>query len=212
MASKIAIAPEWVAPTRTALCIIDVQIDFASPDGLLGMYGIDMLVVQPAIDKICQLRSAAEKAGVPVIFIGLATSPDNDSPVWKQWMTRQGRDAETESAICRQGSVGAEFYGCKPRDKDYICWKSRYSAFWQTSLDDYLRQQNIDTLIMSGITTECCVESTVRDAFHHDYHIIVADDCCAAYEDDIHIASLKTMALNFALIAPSEEIKKAWIK
>ena len=65
----------WIAPDRTALCVIDIQVDFAAPDGLLAGFGVDMSAVPAAIAKTEGLIATARKAGVPVIFIGLSTSP-----------------------------------------------------------------------------------------------------------------------------------------
>jgi ureidoacrylate peracid hydrolase len=210
--AAVPIEADWVSPTRTALCIIDVQNDFAHPNSPLAEYGIDMQGLAPTLSKINELISAARAAGVPIVFVGLQTSPEKDSPAWKLWMQRQGKDADAESAICRQGEWGEAFYACLPEPQDKIIHKTRYSAFWQTELNTYLQQQGVDTLVVAGITTECCVESTVRDAFHHDYQVIVAKDASAAYDDALHYASLQVMATNFALLANSDNIISHWEK
>jgi ureidoacrylate peracid hydrolase len=202
----------WIAPKRTALCIIDVQEDFASSNGLLGQFGLDMDTVQPAIKKCLELVKSARKAGVIVYFIGLKTSEQNDSPAWKEWMTRQGRDAEIESAICREGTSGMDFYSVHPESTDTIIYKTRYSAFFATQFDQQLKQKEIDTLVFCGITTDCCVESSVRDAFHYDYHTIVATDACAAYDPQVHNASLHTLATSFALLSDTQALSKIWEK
>jgi nicotinamidase-related amidase len=88
--------------------------------------------------------------------------------------------------------------------------KTRYSGFVGTDLDQRLRDMGVDTLVVAGLTTECCVDSTVRDAFDLDYHVFVAADACAAYEADIHEASLKVMALNSAILTDTAAIADAW--
>ncbi|MDI1364394.1 MAG: isochorismatase family protein, partial [bacterium] len=65
-------------------------------------------------------------------------------------------------------------------------------------------------LVVAGVTTECCVDSTVRDAFNLDYHVFVAADACAAYEADIHAASLKVMELNSAILTDTVQVADAW--
>lgn len=202
----------WITPTRTALCIIDVQEDFASPNGLLGQLGLDMGPLQPALNNCMELVECARKSGVPVYFIGLKTSEENDSPTWRERMTRQGKDAEIESAICREGSSGMDFYKVLPEPTDTVIYKARYSAFYETQFDQQLQQNKIDTLVFCGLTTECCVESTVRDAFHKDYHAIIATDACAAYEAQVHNASLLTMASSFALLSDTQNICTIWEK
>lgn len=204
--------PPWIAPARTALCIVDVQVDFASSDGLLGQFGLDMDVVQPAIKNCMQLLECAHKTGVPVYFIGLKTSAETDSASWGKWMSRQGRDPEVESAICRQYTSGMDFYKVHPAPSDSVVYKTRYSAFYDTDFDKQLSKANIDTLVFCGLTTECCVESSVRDAFHHDYHAIIATDACGAYEPKVHNASLHAMAINFALLSDTKNICAIWEK
>jgi len=199
----------WIAPSRTAVLVIDIQIDFASPDGALGAY-IDMAAVQPAVAAAGRLVKAARAVGTPVVFIGLFTTPETDSPSWKERMRRRGGDPDSQSALCRAGEVGSDFYGPQPLPGELVVRKTRYSGFVGTDLDARLKALGVDTLIVAGLTTECCVDSTVRDAFSLDYHVFVAADACAAYEPDIHAASLKVMDLNSAILTDMAAIANAW--
>lgn len=199
----------WIAASRTAVVVIDIQIDFASPDGALGAY-VDMAVVQPAVTAAERLVEAARRAGVPVVFVGLFTSPETDSPTWKERMRRRGGDPDNESALCREGEAGSDFYGPKPLPDELVVKKVRYSGFVGTNLDARLNALGVDTLVVAGLTTECCIDSTVRDAFSLDYHVFVAADACAAYEPEIHAASLKVMELNSAILTDTGQIAAAW--
>lgn len=199
----------WIAPSRTAVLVIDIQVDFASPDGALGQY-VDMAAVQPAVAAAERLVDAAREARVPVIFVGLFTTPETDSPSWKERMRRRGGDPDNESALCREGQVGSDFYGPKPLPGETVVKKTRYSGFGGAELDARLKALGVDTLVVTGLTTECCVDSTVRDAFSLDYHVFVAADACAAYEADIHAASLKVMELNSAILTDTTAIARAW--
>lgn len=199
----------WIAPSRTAVLVIDIQVDFASPDGVLGAY-VDMAAVQPAVAAAERLVEAARGAGVPVVFVGLFTAPETDSPSWKERMRRRGGDPDNESALCREGEVGSDFYGPKPQPDELVVKKVRYSGFVGTNLDARLSALGVDTLVVAGLTTECCVDSTVRDAFSLDYHVFVAADACAAYEPDVHAASLKVMELNSAILTDTAAIAHAW--
>ncbi|ADG10367.1 cysteine hydrolase [Caulobacter segnis] len=199
----------WIAPSRTAVLVIDMQVDFASPEGALGQY-VDMAAVQPAVAAAERLVDAARGARVPVIFVGLFTTPETDSPSWKERMRRRGGDPDNESALCREGQPGSDFYGPKPLPGEVVVHKTRYSGFAGTDLDARLKALGVDTLIVAGLTTECCVDSTVRDAFSLDYHVFVAADACAAYEADIHAASLKVMELNSAILTDTNAIAAAW--
>lgn len=199
----------WIAPGRTAVLIIDMQVDFGSPEGVLGAF-IDMSVVEPALAAAQRLADSARAAGAPVVFVGLSTTPETDSPVWNERMRRRGGDPEVDAALCRAGQKGSSFYGPQPAPGELVVSKTRYSAFVGTDLDQRLRDMGVDTLVVAGLTTECCVDSSVRDGFDLDYHVFVAADACAAYEADIHAASLKVMALNSAILTDTDAVAAAW--
>lgn len=200
----------WIAPGRTALVIIDMQVDFAAPEGVLGGYGVDMSVVVPALEAARRLAAAARTAGTPVVFVGLQTSPQTDSPAWRERMRRRGGDPEADSGLCRVGEVGADFYGPTPEAGELVVGKARYSGFYGTDLDARLKALGVDTIVACGLTTECCVDSTVRDAFHLDYHVFIPADACAAYERDIHDATLKILELNCAILTSTDDVVAAW--
>lgn len=202
--------PEWVDPKRTALLLIDMQVDFGSPDGLLGQAGLDMTAPAAAMAQSERLADGARAAGLARIFIGLQTRKDMDSRSWKEWMRRRGHNPDSDSGVCREGTRGAEFVGPLPRPGETVIGKLRYSSFFGTSLDAALKARGVDTLVVCGLTTECCVDCTVRDAFHLDYHVFIATDACAAYDADIHAASLNALALNCAILATTDEILAAW--
>jgi ureidoacrylate peracid hydrolase len=199
----------WIAPSRTAVLVIDMQVDFASPEGALGAH-VDMRLVQPAVAAAETLVAKARAAGVPVVFVGLFTTPETDSSTWRERMRRRGGDPDSEGAICRLGQPGSDFYGPQPTPGELVIKKVRYSGFLGTDLDARLKTMGVDTLVVAGLTTECCVDSTVRDAFDLDYHVFVAADACAAYEADLHAASLKVMALNSAILTDTARIAQAW--
>lgn len=88
--------------------------------------------------------------------------------------------------------------------------KTRYSPFWDTDIAERLKTQGVDTLVLAGLTTECCIDSTARDAFNHDFHVFVARDACAAYEPDLHTAALRMLDLNTAILTDAESVVGAW--
>lgn len=208
--SPIPLAPDWIAPRRTGLLIVDMQVDFAAPEGVIGRLGVDLTSVRPALAAAERLAAAARAAGVPVIFAGLFTSRQTDSPVWRERMARRGGDPDLESELCRAGTVGSDFHGPKPLPGELVIEKSRYSAFFGTDLERRLREKGIDTLVLCGLTTECCIDCTARDAFHLDFHVFVPADACAAYETDLHEAALRTMGLSFAILTDADAVIRAW--
>ncbi len=201
---------DWIAPARTALLIIDMQVDFAAPDGVLGRAGLDLSGVPNALAAAGRLAPAARDANVPILFAALRTQAETDSPAWRERIRRRGGDPDLAMALCRREAPGAAFIGPLPEPGDMVIAKTRYSAFFQTDLDFVLKAMGVDTLVACGLTTESCVDSTVRDAFHLDYHVFLAKDACAAYQDDLHTAALKSLELNCAILATTDEIVNAW--
>lgn len=200
----------WIAPARTALVIIDMQVDFAAPEGRLGQWGVDLSTVPPALAKAEALAAAARKAGAPVVFVGLFTRPETDSGAWRERMRRRGGDPDSDSGLCRADEVGSDWYGPKPLPGEAVVEKARYSGFHDAPLDGVLKGLGVDTLVVAGLTTECCVDCTVRDAFHLDYHVFLASDACAAYEPEVHAASLKALELNCAILVETDQVITAW--
>jgi ureidoacrylate peracid hydrolase len=102
----------------------------------------------------------------------------------------------------------------RPEPDDAVLYKSRFSGFYRTDLDDLLTRRGIDTLIVTGCTTSVCVESTVRDAMFRDYRCVVLEDCtaepiAASESRSNHDASLLTMQILFAWISDTEKFASA---
>ena len=201
---------QWIASGRTAVVIVDMQVDFALQEGAHGRDGLDMSIVEPALESARRLVAAARAACVPVVFVGLQTHASLDSPAWRERMLRRGRDPDDDSALCRAGQRGADFVGPTPLPDEIVIPKIRYSGFFGTPLDVGLKGLGVDTLVVAGLTTECCVDSTVRDAFHLDYHVFIPTDACASYQADLHESALKSLQLNFAMLVMTDEVVAAW--
>jgi ureidoacrylate peracid hydrolase len=199
---------DWIAPSRTALLLVDCQVDFAAPDGQMARHGYDVSQAQAALRNAALLVAAARKAGVPCLFARLVTRSGDETPVSREWKSRRGHDED--SLLCREGSKGAEFVGVTPLPGEAIFSKSRYNAFAGTGLDAHVKALKHDTLVIAGLTTECCVDSTARDAFERDYHVFIASDAVAAYEPDLHQGALKALALNCATLASTADILPCW--
>ena len=199
----------WIAPARTALVLIDMQVDFASPDGALGRQGFDMTAPQAAVAQAEKLASAARAAQVACVFVRLITRPEDDSTFARDYRARRGDDTPP---LCREGTRGAEFVGPKPQGGDYVVSKSRYSGFTGTRLEESLRVMGRDTLVLAGLTTECCIDATARDAFERDFHVFIAADAVAAYTPELHQNALKALELNCALVISTDPAVDSWNK
>lgn len=195
---------DLIMPDRTALVIVDVQNDYCHPDGALAAGGNDVAGVKAMMPRLHSLIDAARAHGVPVIFIQTFHEKATDSPVWA---SRSGRGS---LGVCRKGSWGAGFYEVAPLPEEIVVNKHRYSAFINTRLDSVLRSLRIETLIMTGVSTNVCVESTARDGFMLDYHIVLAEDACASYSRAAHEMTLENMKGYFGVVASAAEVEENW--
>lgn len=198
-----------IAPARTALIVIDVQNDFVSPEGALGQAGLDMRLLEPALAEIEMLIAGARGAQIPIVFARVVTRPETDSEALRLKTARSGLSLD-EIAICRAGTPGVDYYRVQPHAGDIEIEKTLYSCFVNTSLDETLRERGIDTLVVCGFTTECCVDSTIRDAFHRNYNVFLAADACAAYSPALHASTLQIMAESFALLVETAAVTESW--
>lgn len=201
--------PAMIVPEKTALVIIDVQEDFISPTGAGASWGIDMTAYEPQLDRIETLIAKGRAVGVTPVFVRVVTRSDTDSDALKLLHARKGRPPEA-LAICRAGTAGADYYRIKPEAGDIEIAKTLYSSFSGTDLDAQLKARGIDTLVIVGFTTDCCVDSTARDAFHHNYSVFVVSDATAAYEEPLHYGSLNALAKNCALLTDTAAVTAAW--
>ena len=122
---------DWLAPDRTALLLIDMQVNFADPAGSLGKSGADMTAPQAAVKKADRLADAARRASVACVFVRLVTRPEDETSFLTEWKRR--RHAEGPPP-CLEGSRGAEFVGPKPQGGELVFSKQRYNAFTGTGL------------------------------------------------------------------------------
>jgi biuret amidohydrolase len=199
-----------IESARTALLVIDVQIDFVSSEGAMGSAGVDLSGIAPALARIDSLIGAARSAGTTIVFVRVVTHPDSDSDALKLFMARRGLPPES-IAICRDGTPGADYYHVRPQPGDLEIRKPLYSSFVGTRLEEELRGRDIDTLVVVGFTTECCVDCTVRDAFHRNFNVFIVTDACAAYSSDLHYGALNALAANCALLVDCDSVLQAWM-
>jgi ureidoacrylate peracid hydrolase len=201
------IEPDWIAPQRTALVLIDCQVDFGAPDGEMARRGKDMTAPQAALAKAEALSDAARAAGVRVVFVRLLNHRGSANRIERESKQRQHDD---QPELCVEGTHGAEFIGPQPQPGEPVVSKTHFSAFARSGLGEQLHAQGVDTLVLAGLTTECCVASSAWDGFERDFHIFIAEDACAAYEEELHRHALKALALSGATVAPVAEFVASW--
>lgn len=197
-----------IDPAKTALVVIDIQVDFAAPHGLLGGYGVDLSSADAAIDNCEKLVAAARGAGATVALMRVVTSAETDSRALKTLMARRGQPGG--EAICRAEDGGADYYRIFPEPGDIEIAKLLYDGFHGTDFDAQLRARGIETLVICGLSTDCCVDQTARSAFHHDYDVFLVSDASAAYEPGLHESSLSAMEKNCVLLTTTGAVENAW--
>lgn len=175
---------------QAAVIVVDMQNDFCHGEGALGRRGLDLGAVQAVGTALVRFLDAV-RASTPIVFIKTHHDAWTDA---RAWTGRQEGDA---LGICRTGTWGAEFYAVAPTSRDRVVVKHRYDAFFGTDLDLILRARQIDTVVMTGVTTNVCVESTARQAFFHGFGLVIADDLTAAISPAEHAASLYTLETYF---------------
>lgn len=206
---------ELVDPAHTALVVVDMQRDFCAPGGAFDRLGVDISMYPPMIPRLGRLIEGARAAGVRVIYVLMTVLPHrgSESPAQIRFNLRlhlATHGGGEPLGYTADGSVGQEVIPeLAPRDGDLLVKKYRSSGFWGTNLDMLLRSNGVQSVVVTGCTTEGCVESTARDALFNDYYVVIAEDCVASDDAEQHDASMLLMRHRFD-IAGSEEILAEW--
>lgn len=193
--------------SRAALLAIDLQQGFCSPQGSVALQGRDVSPCEAALTKSLDLVGAARGAGLPIIWTRIVMRPDYaDGGL----LVHELRPGLKEAGGIREGTDDAALMPeVDVHEEDFVVDKRRYSAFHGTGLEDILRSQRIECLMVCGVTTSMCVESTVRDAGQRDYKTFVVRDACADFAEARHTASLDAIAFGFARVISHNEALSA---
>jgi nicotinamidase-related amidase len=202
---------ERIAPQHTALLIIDMQKDFCVEGmGASRRSGRDLSCTRAIIPNLVKLRQAARNSGALVVHVGFLTLPDHLSD-GGPWLSQRRRSTYASDSFAMAGSEGAQFISeLSPADGEVTVHKHRYSGFKGTDLDMILRAKQIRTCIITGISTNVCVESTFRDAFEHGYYIVVPSDGTASWSKELGESTLQNVTHRFGLVAMVDEIVAIW--
>lgn len=169
----------------TAVIVVDMQNAYASEGGYVDEAGFDIGPAAGVIPKIAEVVDIARAAGMPVVFLQNGWDPDYVeagtplSPNWHKSNALKTMRARPELAgkfLARGGWDYELVDGLHVQESDLRVHKPRYSAFFNSQLDSVLRARGIRTLIFTGIATNVCVESTLRDGFHLEYFGVMLED------------------------------------
>jgi nicotinamidase-related amidase len=195
--TQIVAEPQPIAVelARTALIIIDMQRDFLEPGGFGESLGNDVSLLQAAVPACQAVLAAVRAAGLLVIHTREGHRTDlSDAPPAKiergSPSMRIGAPGPMGRILVR-GEDGHDIIpALYPIAGEPVIDKPGKGAFYQTDLDLMLRNRGIDTLFVAGVTTEVCVNTTVREANDRGFRCIVLSDCCASYFPEFHQAGL----------------------
>ena len=163
---------EILDPAHTAIVVVDMQNDFCAENGYIHTtQGADMSGNKPLAKRIGKLVDAGRAAGCEIVWVKAIY----DHELLPAPMLSQMLDKGKGAVCCASDSWGADFYEIGPEKGEQVVEKRCYSAFHNTQMDDILRRRDIKSLVMTGVATNVCVESTLREAFFHGYYIDAAD-------------------------------------
>ena len=206
--------PFAVDPAVSALVIIDMQRDFLYPGGFGALLGNDVSMLLKVVEPLQAVLEAARGAGMMVIHTREGHRPDlTDCPPSKLARGHLETPIGAEGPNGRILVRGEEGHGIidelAPLDSEVVLDKPGKGAFFATDLEHILRNGGITHLVVTGVTTEVCVHTTVREANDRGFECFVPEDCCGSYFPEFHEVGLKMIAAQggiFGWVAPSEAL------
>ena len=198
---------ERIDPAHTAIVVVDMQNDFCAEGGYVHRTKGGDMSGNPALAKrIMSLVDAGRAAGTTIVWIQANYEPRYLSGQ----MLLKREERQINQVCCAGGSWGWEYFEVKPRDGEIEIEKHSFSGFFGTELDRLLRFRGIKTLVFTGVATNVCVESTLRDGYFLGYYVVLVEDCCDSSMRPLHDATLQNVRIHFGETPNASEVVKTW--
>ena len=186
-------------PSTTALIVVDMQRDFVDAEGACAAVGADVKPLLAIVPRLQRVLARMRDLGATVVHTRYGFKADlSDLP---ESVRQQSRDAGGEygqpgplGRVLTQGEPGFEILtDLEPLDGEKVVDKASFGAFTNTDLDAYLKSCRITHVVIGGVTTQCCVEGTLREAVDRGYFVLTLEDGCAAFEQELHDSTMRTI-------------------
>ncbi|MGD0234446.1 MAG: isochorismatase family cysteine hydrolase [Syntrophorhabdales bacterium] len=179
----------YLEPKRSAALVIDMQNDFCHPEGAFGKRGLNLLSVHEMIPVLARFVDTARSLGVEIVHVRSFL----DEKFLSRSMLARNRQLGRGRGICPEGGWGSEFYQMIPARDEMVLTKHAFSAFIGTDLQERLLAKGIQTLMVTGVLTNVCCESTLRDGFMLGFYTFLVEDCCASMDQAAHLATVENV-------------------
>jgi len=192
-----------VDPKQTALIIVDMQKDYCCEGGIIDKMGFCLDAPKALVPRLKVFLESSRKALRHIVHVRMTLLPYLRTPAMQEHYERVGLAKPRDSSY-------SDFYEILPIEGEVVIPKYRYSGFVSTYLEQFLQAHDIKTLVITGLATNVCVESTIRDGFMRGYAVVVPHDMTEGTSPEAKEWSLRTIDTFFGEVVDSKDLLQCW--